>query len=398
MIIGIIGKPSTGKSTFLKAATLANVEISPRPFTTIKSNRATGYVKIRCIDSFFNTQCNPRFGYCLEHNRFVPIDLMDVAGLIQDSYLGRGLGNEFLNDIREADALIHIIDISGSTNEKGEQVEPLSYDPLKDVNIIENELNMWYYQILKKGWDKFARTVNQEKQNIVRALSKQLSGLKVTEEHVENSIKKLKLNQDPLIWSDMNLKELSSILRKLSKPMIIAANKIDIQGSEKNMERLKEEYKDYIIIPCSADSELALREDGKAKLINYIPGENNFEIINKEKISENQSKALQYIKKNVLDKYSNTGIQNVLNRTVFDLLKYIAVFPGGLNKLSDSKGNILPDCYLLPESSTALDFAYKLHTDFGKNFIKAIDVKTKKIIGKEHILKNLDVIEIVVKK
>ncbi len=229
-------------------------------------------------------------------------------------------------------------------------------------------------------------------------MAKQLSGLKVTEDHVGNSIKKLNLNLDPLTWSDTNLKELSSMLRKLSKPMIIAANKIDIQGSEKNLERIKKEFRDYIIIPCSADSELALREASKAKLINYIPGNDEFEIINKEKVSENQLKALNYIKKNVLEEYNSTGIQEILNKTVFDILKYIAVFPGGLNNLKDSQNRVLPDCYLLPENSTALDFAFKLHTDFGKNFIKAIDVKTKKIIGKEHILKSLDVIEIVVKK
>ena len=187
-------------------------------------------------------------------------------------------------------------------------------------------------------------------------------------------------------------------LRKITKPMIIAANKIDIQGSEKNFEKIKREFKDYIVVPCSADSELALREASKAKLINYILGDNEFEIINNERISENQLKALNYIKENVLDKYDTTGIQEVLNKVVFDLLKYVAVFPGGLNNLKDSFGRTLPDCYLLPESSTALDFAFKLHTDFGKNFIKAIDVKTKKIIGKEHVLKNLDVIEIVTKK
>ena len=69
-----------------------------------------------------------------------------------------------------------------------------------------------------------------------------------------------------------------------------------------------------------------------------------------------------------------------------------------MNKLSDQHGNILPDCFLLPGNSTALDFAYKLHTDIGNNFIKAIDVKTKKPVGKEYLLKHRDVIEIATSK
>ncbi len=398
MIIALSGKPSTGKSTFFKAATLANIEISSRPFTTIKSNRGTAYVKIKCVDSFFKVKCNPRFGYCIKGNRFVPIELMDIPGLIEGSHTGKGLGNEFLSDIMEADALIHIVDISGSTNTAGEPVPPLSYDPINDIKFIENELNMWYYQILKRGWEKFARKVKQEKENVVKALAKQLSGLRVTEQHVKDSVRKLNLSSNPLSWKDEDLKTLSSMLRRLSKPMIIAANKTDIPGSEKNLERVKKQFKEEIIMGCSADSELALREAAKSKLIEYIPGENNFTILSKKQMSNVQLNALDSIKKNVLEKYSTTGVQDILNKVIFDLLKYIAVFPGGLNNLKDSKGNILPDCYLMQEKSTALDFAFKLHTDIGNKFIKAIDVKTKRVIGKDHPLKNLDVIEIINKK
>ena len=85
----------------------------------------------------------------------------------------------------------------------------------------------------------------------------------------------------------------------------------------------------------------------------------------------------------------------LINAAVFDVLKYIAVFPGGVHRLADSEGRILPDCFLLPENSTALDFAYRLHTDFGDKFIRAIDVKTKQRIGADHVLKNGDVIKIV---
>jgi len=397
MFISLFGKPSVGKSTFFKAATLAEVEIASYPFTTLKSQEGIAYVKIQCIENEFNTKCNPRFGYCINRNRFVPIKLTDIPGIIEGSHAGAGRGNEFLSSIASADALIHIIDISGSTNEKGESVKPLSHDPLKDVKFIGYELDMWYFGILKKGWEKFARTVQQENQNIKKALSKQLSGLKVTEEIVENIIKKLKLSHHPIEWLDQDLKNLSSELRKLTKPLIIAANKIDIEGSKLNLDRLKETFPEYKIFPCSADSELALREASKHKLIEYIPGENNFKIIS-DKISKEQKSALEFIKTKILDVYGSTGVQNILDFTVFELLRYLAIFPGGVNNLKDSDGRTLPDCYLMQENSTSLDFAFKLHTDLGKNFIKAIDVRTKRIIGKEYKLKNRDIIEIITKK
>ena len=312
--------------------------------------------------------------------------------------MGKGLGNEFLNDLREADALIQVIDISGSVNEAGEKVEPFSYNPSEDIEFLDFELNMWYYQILRKGWDKFARQVKQEKASIIKALHKQLSGLKVTEEYVENSIKSLKLNvETPESWSDQELMNLATELRHKSKPIIIAANKIDIKGSEKNLERIKKEFLKYKIIPCSADSELALRECLKKDLIKYIPGENNFEIISKE-LNEKQKAALEFIQEEVLTNYNSTGVQDLLNAAVFDLLNYIAVFPGGMNNLKDKDGRIIPDCFLIPSGSTALDFAFRIHTDIGNNFIKAFDVKKRIVIGKDHKLGNLDVIEIATRK
>ena len=398
MLIGLVGKPSAGKSTFFKASTLAETAIASYPFTTLKSQEGVAYVKVECVDSFFNVQCNPRFGFCLSHKRFVPIKLMDVPGLIEGSHTGAGMGLDFLNDIREADVLIHVIDISGSTNAKGESVPALTHDPGKDIEFLDFELNMWYYQILKKGWDKFARQVKQEKASIIKALHKQLSGLKVTEQHVEDSIKNLKLNIDNSEgWTDKDLMNLATELRHKSKPTIIVANKIDIEGSEKNLEKVKKDFPNYKIIPCSADSELALRESLKKEFIKYIPGSNTFEIISNN-LNEKQINALKFIKKEVLEKYGNTGVQDLLDSAIFDLLEYIAVFPGGMHNLKDKDGRTLPDCLLLPSGSTALDFAFKIHTDIGNNFIKAFDVKKRIVIGKEHKLNNLDVIEIATRK
>lgn len=399
MFVGIVGKPSCGKSTFFKAATLADVDIANYPFTTIKPNHAVGFVKIDCVDKEFDKQCNPREGFCIHGRRFIPIDLMDVAGLVPGAHKGLGMGNQFLDDLRQADALVHVIDISGSVNEKGEPVPQLSYDPVKDVKFLEEELDMWYLGIIKKGWERFARTVMQEKKSITRAVGTQLSALKVTEEMVEDTIKGLGLDVDkPDNWSEEDLKILASELRKQTKPIIIAANKVDVPGADKNYERVRDQFKDYIVIPCSAESELALREAAKHKLIDYVSGENSFKLLDPDKLSEKQKRALNFIQENVLDRFGSTGVQDVLNKVIFNILKYIAIFPGGVNNLADQHGNVLPDCFLLPENSTALDFAFRIHTDIGKKFIRAIDVKTKRTVGKEHLLKHRDVVEIITGK
>jgi ribosome-binding ATPase YchF (GTP1/OBG family) len=396
MIVGVVGKANVGKSTFFKAATLAEVEIANYPFVTIKPNSGVGYVKVDCVDKEFNVQCNPREGFCLDHKRFVPVQMIDVAGLVPGAHMGKGMGNQFLDDLRQADVLIHVVDVAGTTNEKGEPIQPGSYDPANDVKFLEVEIDMWYKGILAKGWERFARQVVQEKKEIQKALAKQLSGFKVTEEMLNDTIGKLGLDKSkPDKWTDDNLMKIATDLRKKTKPMIIACNKIDVPGAEENFKRLKEQFKDLMMIPCSAESELALREAAKRQLIGYIPGENDFKMIAKDKLSEQQAAALEFIRKNILQKYKATGVQDVLDKAVFELIKYITVFPGGVGKLVDSKGNVLPDCFLLPPGSTAISFAYHIHSDLGNNFIRAINVKTKLPVGREYPLKTRDVIEII---
>lgn len=400
MLVGIVGKANVGKSTFFKAATLADVLIANYPFATIKPNHGMAYVKVKCIDSEFKTQCMPRTGYCVNHIRFVPVELMDVAGLVPGASEGKGLGNQFLDDLRQADCFIQIVDASGGTTIEGKPCEPGSHDPCEDIIFLEKELDLWYLGILKKVWRTFSRTLSLGKDsegNFSKQVAKQFSGLKIDENDVKQTILKTKLDTGKAEkWTDEELLLFVKTLRKLTKPMIIAANKCDFAISASNIEKMKEKF-DYMIVPCSADSELALREASKHGLIDYIPGEKTFSV-KEGKTNEKQKMALENIKKNVLEKYEfGTGVQEILDESVFKLLKYIALFPAGVHKLADSKGNILPDCFLLPEGSTALDFAFSLHTDIGNNFVKAIDARTGKALGKDHVLKHRDALEIATK-
>jgi ribosome-binding ATPase YchF (GTP1/OBG family) len=305
------------------------------------------------------------------------------------------MGNQFLDDLRQAHALLHVVDMSGGTNEKGEPIEPGSYDPANDVKFLEVELDYWYVSILKKGWDKLARQLQHEHQEIAKALGTQLSGLGVTEEMVASAMKEQKLGTKPMEWTEEQLLQLATVLRKRTKPMLIVANKMDVPTSKANLERVRKQFPEYLFIPCSAESELALKEASRKGLIEYVPGTKDYKPT--AQLQPAQEKALRFIKENVLDAYGSTGVQEAIDAAVFQLLRHIAIFPGGVSKLADQHGNVLPDCFLLPPDSTALDFAAKIHTDLAKNFVAAIDVKTKRKVGRDHLLKHRDVVEIMTK-
>ena len=392
MLIGLVGKPSCGKSTFFKAATLMEVLIASYPFATIKPNTGVGYVRIKCLCKDLGVKCNPRTGSCNGETRFVPVELMDVAGLIEGASEGKGLGNQFLNELSRADAFIHIVDISGTTDAEGKEGNG---DPLQDIQMLENELDLWFLGILKNVWKILSRTLQIEKKELSMAISKQFTGLNIREDHVRQALNVLKFDEEkPVEWTNEQLKSLAHELRHMTKPMIIAANKIDKPGAKENYEKIKAEYPNLLVVPCSSDAELSLRQASKAGLIKYVPGDKDFEIVGD--VTEKQKEALEKIKKDVLTQFEGgTGVQSILDATVFKLLNHITVFPAGVNKLTDSKGRILPDCFLVPAGTTALDFAFKIHSDLGNNFIKALDARTKQTIGKDHVLKNRDGIEIV---
>ncbi|MCD6469272.1 redox-regulated ATPase YchF [Candidatus Bathyarchaeota archaeon] len=395
MMVGIVGKPNVGKSTFFSAATLATVEIASYPFTTIKPNRGVGYFRTRCVCRDFNVKDNPINSVCINGTRLIPVELIDCAGLVPDAWQGRGLGNQFLDEIRRADALIHVVDASGSTDIEGRVLKPGAHDPLEDVKFLEKELTMWFAQILKRDWPRIARTVEAGAASLPKLLEERLSGLAIKRNHILEAIRVTELSADkPTRWSDEEFLEFVNNLRKISKPMLIAANKIDLPFADENLERLKETG--YLVIPCCAEAELALRRAAERGLINYVPGSSNFDIIEPERITEKQRGALQIIKEKILDRYGSTGVQDAINAAFKDLLKMIVVYPvEDPEKLTDHYGRVLPEARLVPSNTTARDLAYMIHTELGESFIYAVDARTKRRLGENYVLKDRDVISIV---
>ncbi len=396
MLVGIVGKSNTGKSTFFSAATLIPVEVASYPFTTIKPNRGIGYIRSPCVCREFDVEDDPVNSVCLEGIRLVPVELIDTAGLVPGAWQGRGLGNQFLDEVRKADALIHIVDAAGSTDSEGRICRIGSHDPVEDVKFLEMEITMWLLQILKKKWSKLARTAESSLgKDLSNLLEEQLSGLSIKRAHIYSALRETGLNAErPTLWSEEELIKFVDTLRKISKPMLIAANKIDLQPAKENIKRIRE--LDYVVIPCCAEAELALRRAAEKLLIDYKPGDRNFRILKPETLIETQRNALKTIRARILNRFGSTGIQEAINAAFYQLLNMIVVYPvEDLERLSDHRGRVLPDAYLVPKGTTARQLAYTIHTELGEGFIYAIEAREGRRVGENYVLKDRDVISII---
>ena len=390
MQIGLLGKANVGKSTFFSAATETPVPTGNFPFTTIEPNVGVAYVKTDCACKHFGI--NHDIELCVNGTRFIPVKLIDIAGLVPGAHEGKGLGNQFLDDARQAEVLIHVVDISGSTDIQGQPVQVGTHNPLEDVEFVIDEFDQWFKQILEREWQKLSKEIEQKTVKLVDGIAKRFSGLGVKDFEVQEVLQKTGLlTKKPTDWESNDILTFVRELRKKTKPILIAANKADLCKDLSIIEKIN----DVTVIPCSAETELLLRKASKTGLVDYVPGSNNFSIKENSEMSAQQKNALQMVN-TVFSKIETTGIQKALNSAVFDVLKTIVVYPvEDETKFCNKDGVILPDAKLLVDGSTAKDLAETIHADIAKGFLHAIDCKTKQRIGAEHKLKNGDVIKIV---
>ena len=394
--IGIIGKTNTGKTTFFNSATLSSSEISTYPFTTKTPESSIANAITLCVHMEFKVQDEPNNSKCTDGLRYVPVELIDLPGLIKDAWKGKGLGNQFLSIAAQSDALLHVVDCSGSFDASGKISEIGTGDPVSDFADIEEELIMWYQKILEGNRDKVSKNINSGTE-LVDAFTELYMGIGVKKNHVINALKISELEEKKFDEYDSeDTKQFAKILRKISKPTLIVANKIDIPGADKNFNRLRERYNEVITVPASADSELTLRRAEQQQLIKYSPGSEQFEIVNPEKLNAKQKVALDFIKKDIMGEYMRTGVQFAINVTVFKLLKMNSIYPvANEDTLSDKKGRVLPDLILVKEGATIKDLANEIHTGLSKGLLYGKDLRYNLRLPTHYQLRDRDVISLV---
>ena len=394
--IGLIGKTNTGKTTFFNSATLSSAEISTYPFTTKKAETATAYAVTVCVHPEFNVTDNPNNSKCSDGWRYIPIELIDLPGLIKDAWKGKGLGNQFLSIAAQSDALLHIVDVSGSVDSSGKISEVGTGDPISDYADIEEELIMWYHKILEGNRDKISKLISSGSDKI-ESLTELYRGIGVKKDHIKETLKTIGLEDKNFDDFDVqDTKKFASHLRRISKPTLIVANKIDIEGGDMTFDRIRERYSDSIVVPASADSELSLRRAEQKGLIKYSPGSEQFEIIKPEELNDKQKNALEFIKKGIMGEYMRTGVQFAINIAVFKLLKMNSIYPvANEEKLSDKKGRVLPDLILMKDGATVNDLANEIHSDLQKGLLYAKDLRYKLRLPLDYQLRDRDVISLV---
>ncbi|MDY6771042.1 MAG: redox-regulated ATPase YchF [Candidatus Nanohaloarchaea archaeon] len=391
MELGIVGKPNTGKSTLFKAITRKDIEAANYPFTTIEPNRGVAFASTQCPCQELDVDCDPN-GRCVDGTRFVPVNVLDIAGLVPGASEGKGMGNEFLDAVREADALIHVLDCAGKTNAKGEPAE--DYDPVQDVTFVEDEFDAWMEQVLRDGWESAVRSFRSSDAGLDEFLAEQLSGLGVKREHVQDALRTVDVPEQPDAWEEDDFAGFVEAVRREAKPALFACNKIDLPGADENLERLREEHPSLRFVPISAAAELTLRRAAEAGKIDYVPGADDFEIV--ADLDEEQEQGLERIRSAVLQQYGGTGVQRLIDEALFELLERIVVYPvEDTGKYANQEGDVLPDAVLVEKGATPVDLAYAIHSDIGDSYVKAVDARTGQALGKDHELENGDVVKIV---
>src|SRR5437870_7748806 len=196
--------------------------------------------------------------------------MLDVAGLVPNAHQGRGLGNQFLDDLRQASVLVHELDAAGITDFEGNPVAAGSHDPIEDVHFLEDELAHWIAGILSRNWDKEARRADLEETPPEKVLLGRLTGLGFTEMQIHTALSEAPLDSKMAKWTLEDLFRLARSLRHRGKPMILAANKADL-ASPDALDKLAH-IEGHPTIPTSAEYEPPPPPAASASLTAYAPG------------------------------------------------------------------------------------------------------------------------------
>jgi len=386
--VALAGKPNAGKSTFYTAATMADVDVGNYPFTTIDANRGISHARTDCPCLDRDQRCGDE--HCHDGKRYVPIELVDVAGLVPGAHEGRGLGNQFLDELTDADVILNVVDASGGTDPEGEPVEVGDHDPVEDVDFVEREMDLWLASIVDRNWESVTRQARSPDFDLDEALVDMLTGVGATELHVARTLRALEYPEDPREWTDDHREALATEIRQRTKPIVVVANKADI-APEENIQRLQDAAE--VVVPATADGELALRRAVEAGVVDYDPGDPDFEITGD--LSDQQREGLEQIREVMAD-YGGTGVQTAIDTAVYDLLDHFTAYPvQDDTHWTDGQGNVLPDAHLLPRGSTPTDLAYAVHSDIGDGYIHAVDARSERRVSDDEELAEGAVVKIV---
>lgn len=395
--LGLVGKTNTGKTTFFNAATMLSAEVSTYPFTTKRPNVGAANVQTICACRELKVSDNPVNSTCVAGWRMIPVELIDLPGLIKGAWAGKGLGTQFLSIAGRADALLHIVDASGGIDKEGKITKPGSGNPILDVYDIEEEITSWFAALIRKNMRRVARSLSRPTATVEDAFTRHLGGIRVRPSHITTALSRADLDPEDIgAWSEREIRRFAREIRRASKPTVIIANKMDIAPGEKNMEKLTREFKDSIVIPCCAEAELALKRAEQKGLVEYTPGQETFKVLKENELTKEQRWALNYVQERVLSKWMQTGVQFALNMCVFKMMGMNAVYPVEDEvRLSDKKGNILPDVFLVDSTATVKDLAREIHSDLARTIIHAVDVRTGIRLPTDYVLRDRDIVKLV---
>ncbi len=321
MKLGIVGLPNVGKSTLFNSLTKAGAESANYPFCTIDPNVGVVAVPDERIE---------KLGELYHTKKVTPavIEFVDIAGLVKGASKGEGLGNQFLANIREVDAIVHVVRCFEDTNIV--HVDG-SIDPLRDIETINLELLFSDIEIIERRIAKTAKSAKMDK-----GAAKELAFLEGLKKHMDDG----KLAKTyPVDGEDEQafFKEYNLLT---AKPVIYAAN--------------------------VADSDLA--DDGAsnphvAAVRKYAEGEGSGVFVICAQIEEEISELDDEDKKEFLDGLglSESGLDKLV-RASYSLLGLISFLTAGEDECR---------AWTIKKGTKAPQAAGKIHSDFERGFIRA---------------------------